>query len=77
MRRLAAAAALLALLALPAAAVRPSSDNRADARRFGLDRLEKTQRRAPSVRTRDAFRAFNASEGGAWKVRYDPRTGLP
>lgn len=77
MRRLAAASPLIVLLALPAMAVRPTSENRADARRFGLDRLEKTRRRAPSVRTREGFRAFSAAEGGGWKVRYDPRTGLP
>ncbi|MEK7384558.1 MAG: hypothetical protein AAB262_14910 [Elusimicrobiota bacterium] len=77
MRRLASASILLALLSIPARAARPTSENRADARRFGLDRLEKTQRRTPSNQTREEFRAFSASEGGGWKVRYDPRTGLP
>ena len=78
MRRLGPALLLiLTFIAAPAWAVRPTSQSLSDARRFGLNRLEKTQRKPPSARSRSAFGSFNSSEGGSWAVRYDPRTGLP
>ncbi|OGR49806.1 MAG: hypothetical protein A2X37_11450 [Elusimicrobia bacterium GWA2_66_18] len=70
-------AALVALASLPALAIRPTAESRSEARRFGLNRLEKIHRRAPSARSQSAFSAFNASEGGHWKIRYDARTGNP
>lgn len=69
--------AALALCAAPALAVRPGEKARVDARRFGLDRFERSQRRAPDQGAKNAFDRFNARGGGRWRVRFDPRTGLP
>ncbi len=77
MRRLLAAAVLLAAAALPCEAVRPSGRAREEVKRFGLNRLEKSRQRAPRQRSRNEFSRFNDRNGGRWKLRYDQRTGLP
>lgn len=68
---------LLAALAPAARAVRPGPGAKEDAARFGLNRFTPVQRRAPSAAAARAFKAFNAASGGAWSLRYNPRTGLP
>ena len=67
----------LALAATAAQAIMPPKGAKDDAKRFGLDRAQPKQRRGPSPDSARAFRAFNANQGGHWKVRFSPRTGLP
>ncbi len=76
---LSAAAALLLLLAaaLPAEAVRPAKGAKKEARRFGLDKLEPENRRAPRPGVQAEFSRFNSRHEGRWKLRVDPRTGAP
>ncbi|MEK7388115.1 MAG: M4 family metallopeptidase [Elusimicrobiota bacterium] len=69
--------AIIATLALPAWAVRPSGQERADAKRFGLDSLASPVRRGPDQPVRQEFARFNAAAGGRWSIRFDPRTGAP
>jgi len=78
-KRLLAALALLAVLAPAAGAFKPGPGARADAKRFGLDRLRPTVRYSPAAATAaaQAFAAFNAAQGGHWTMRLSPRTGLP
>ncbi|MBI5246183.1 MAG: hypothetical protein HY923_03310 [Elusimicrobia bacterium] len=70
-------AGLVLLAALPASAVRPSERAKKDAKRFGLDKLERTRTRTPRARMNEDFGRFNSSSGGRWKLRLDPRTGEP
>lgn len=79
MKRILAALALLAVLAPAARAVKPGPGARADAKRFGLDRLRPQVRYTPAAATAAAraFAAFNAAQGGHWSMRLSPRTGLP
>ncbi len=76
MRILLAVVVLLAG-ALPAHAVRPSGHAREDAKRFGLNRLERPLLRVPDQAAKNEFAHFNAVSGGRWKLRFDPRTGMP
>jgi hypothetical protein len=73
----AAALVLLAAAALPASAVRPSARAKEEARRFGLDKLEGSVRRAARVGVQEEFTRFNSRHEGRWKLRVDPRTGAP
>lgn len=77
MNRALLGAVLLFAAALPAAAVRPSGRAKEEARRFGLDKLERKQRRAPKQSVKDEFNRFNSTHEGRWKIRYDARTGAP
>ena len=77
MRRGLAALGLLAVLASAASAVRPVPSARADARRFGLNRLRPAAGKPPSAQSRRAFTDFNAVQGGRWSLRFNARTGLP
>ena len=70
-------AALILLAATSARAIQPPKGAREDAKRFGLNHAEPVQRSAPSSDSARAFHAFNATHGGKWKVRFNPRTGLP
>ena len=70
-------AALILLIAASAQALMPPKGAKDDAQRFGLNRAQPVQRRGPSPDSSRAFRAFNANQGGRWKVRFNPRTGLP
>ncbi|MDE2142082.1 MAG: hypothetical protein KGJ84_06700, partial [Elusimicrobia bacterium] len=69
--------AVLLLLAPSAGAVRPGPGARADARRFGFNRLMPLTQKAPSTPSRQAFAAFNSAQGGKWVMHFSPRTGLP
>jgi Zn-dependent metalloprotease len=71
--------AALAFLLIAAAARAISAPKGAleDAQRFGFNRPQPVLRRAPSADSSRAFRAFNASGDGHWKLRFSPRTGLP
>jgi Zn-dependent metalloprotease len=71
------AVVLLAASALPASAVRPTARAREEARRFGLDKLERPTRKAPRRESKEEFARFNAGHEGRWKLRFDPRTGAP
>ena len=77
MKRALVVAALLFAAALPAAAVRPSGRAKEEAKRFGLDKLERRARRAPRPGLQSEFSRFNAAHEGRWKLRVDPRTGAP
>lgn len=77
MRRLVRVLVLLALLAPAARAIKPGPGARADARRFGFDRLHSAVRKTPAAASRRAFKDFNARAGGRWKLRFSERTGLP
>ncbi|MFI5350900.1 MAG: hypothetical protein ACHQ2Z_15235, partial [Elusimicrobiota bacterium] len=77
MTRVLAAVILLAAASTGARAIMSPKGAREDAKRFGFDRAEPTLRRGPSSGTKKAFKAYNSSHGGRWKVRYNPRTGLP
>ncbi|MDX6770600.1 MAG: FlgD immunoglobulin-like domain containing protein [Elusimicrobiota bacterium] len=68
-------AALLFASAAPAAAVKGGDKARAEARRFGLDQKEPRVRRAARGTLRRDFERFKSSQGGAWRLRVDPRTG--
>ena len=68
---------LLLLAATNARAIMPPKSAKGDAERFGLSRPNPIQRRGPSADSARAFHAFNANQGGKWKVRFNPRTGLP
>ncbi len=76
MRRLILAVLLLAA-AGSAHAVRPGEKARRDAKRFGLDRLDRGVRRAPNQKAKNEFIRFNQQHGRSWKLRFDPRTGAP
>ncbi len=77
MRNALAAAVLMLAAALPASAVRPSARAQEEAKRFGLDRLERTMRRAPKQAVQNEFSQFNRTHESRWKLRFDPRTGAP
>lgn len=77
MTRLLAAGLLALTCALPAAAVRPSGKAKSDAKRFGLNKLERRARRAPRAGIQGDFSRFNSRHAGRWKLRLDPRTGEP
>ena len=77
MKRALAAAVLLIIASLPAAAVRPTAKAKEEAKRFGLDKLERAQRQAPRSGAKSDFSRFNSTQGGRWKMRIDPRTGTP
>lgn len=77
MKRTALALALLALLSPGARAVRPGPRAREDAKRFGLDRLQPVRSQGPRAASSRAFADFNARNGGSWRPRFSPRTGLP
>ncbi len=77
MNRSLIAAVLLLAAALPAAAVKPTTRAKEEARRFGLDKLERRDRRAPRPDTVKEFSNFNRRQGGHWRLRFDPRTGAP
>ena len=70
-------ALLLLAAAAPARAIKAPPGAAADAKRFGFDRVQSVQRRVPSAGSAKAFHDFNARQGGAWKLTYSPRTGLP
>ncbi len=70
-----AALCLLAGLAGAARAIQAPPGALQDAKRFGLTRVRPVSRNPPSALAGGAFRKFNAS--GLWKLRYNPRTGLP
>lgn len=70
-------ALLLLAAAVPAGAVKAPPGAKADAKRFGLDRPNRIQRNGPRASSTKAFHDFNAKHGGAWKVTFSPRTGLP
>ncbi len=76
-RRALAAALLILVAALPAAAIRPSARAPEEAKRFGLNRLERPIRRIPQQAVQNEFPRFNATHEGRWKLRFDPRTGAP
>jgi len=71
------AAVLLLAGAIPASAVRPARGAKAEARRFGLDKLERPMRRGPRAESKNEFARFNSRNEGRWKLRFDPRTGAP
>ncbi|MBI5629406.1 MAG: PepSY domain-containing protein [Elusimicrobia bacterium] len=76
--RLAWSAALaMSLIPTQAQAVKPSPDGRREARRFGLDQLERRVRRGPDKKTLKVFQEFRRREGTNWELRFDPRTGKP
>ncbi len=58
-------------------AIRPGKLSANDARRFGLNVLERRQRRPPSMRAAAAFERFRSGNDPRWRIRYDPRTGAP
>ncbi|MEK7234770.1 MAG: PepSY domain-containing protein [Elusimicrobiota bacterium] len=75
--RIALVAVLIFAAALPASAVRPSARAKAEAKRFGLDKLERRARRSPRPDVLNQFSRFNSSHEGRWKLRIDARTGAP
>lgn len=75
--RVALAALFLLAAALPAFAVRPSSRAKEEARRFGLNNLERKARRPARAAIQRDFSRFNSTHEGRWKLRLDPRTGEP
>ncbi len=77
MKQAFAAAVLILVSSLPAHAVRPSASAKQEAKRFGLDKLERSTRRAPRAAIKNEFSRFNARHEGHWKLRIDPRTGEP
>ena len=78
MRFLRALPALILLSAATTArAISPPKGAREDAKRFGLDRAQPIPRAGPSTDSSRAFAAFNARQGGRWKLRFNQRTGLP
>ncbi len=77
MKRVLAAAVLLFAAALPAAAFRPSGNAKEEARRFSLNKLTRSVRRPARPGLQTEFSRFNATHEGRWKMRVDPRTGLP
>ena len=70
-------AALVLVAAGPALAIRPGERARKDAKRFGLDKLERPLRRAPDQAAKNEFDRFNSRHGGRFHLRFDPRTGEP
>ncbi|MFI5346362.1 MAG: FlgD immunoglobulin-like domain containing protein [Elusimicrobiota bacterium] len=77
MIRFIGALALLGLLTTAASAIKPGPGARADAKRFGFNRLRPATLNSPSTQSKKAFAAFNAAQGGRWNMRFNPRTGLP
>ncbi|PIR15716.1 MAG: hypothetical protein COV48_12855, partial [Elusimicrobia bacterium CG11_big_fil_rev_8_21_14_0_20_64_6] len=77
MRNLLAAALLIFMAAGPAEAVRPSARAKEEARRFGLNKLQRPPRRQPRAGTQKEFSRFNSTHEGRWKLRINPDTGLP
>lgn len=77
MKKLSGVLALLVTLPLAAHAISPGPHAREDAKRFGFNRVQPILRHAPSAANARAFAGFNATQGGSWKLRYSPRTGLP
>jgi hypothetical protein len=76
MSRVLALALAAFFAASPAFAVKGGSDKaRAEARRFGLDSKEPRTRKAARAALRRDFERFKAAQGGAWRLRVDPRTG--
>jgi Zn-dependent metalloprotease len=76
LKRLLAALILLAA-ATTARAIMAPKGAREDAKRFGFNHAQPTQRNRPSQSSAKAFKAYNANQSGAWKLRSSPRTGLP
>ncbi|MBI4060407.1 MAG: hypothetical protein HY403_03155 [Elusimicrobia bacterium] len=72
-----AAVILVLVAALPAAAVRPTARAREEAKRFGLNKLDRAARRSPRAGVKNEFSRFNAAHEGRWRLRFDPRTGAP
>ncbi len=73
-----AAAALLAMcLTRESSAIRAQGVSGEDRKRFGLNHFGPRPRRGPAARATRAFAAFNAAQGGRWKIRFSPRTGAP
>ncbi|MBI2787481.1 MAG: PepSY domain-containing protein [Elusimicrobia bacterium] len=70
-------AVILLAAALPASAVRPSQKAKTEARRFGLDKLERGAPKGPRAGLLNEFSRFNSRHEGRWKLRVDPRTGAP
>lgn len=75
--KIALAALMLVAAALPASAVRPSARAKEEAKRFGLNTLERKAQRAARKNLKKDFSRFNATHEGRWKMRIDPRTGEP
>lgn len=75
MKQALAALLLLGLFAGDAGAVKSGPRAREDARRFGLDQKEPKRKKSARNGLKRDFERFRSAQGGAWRLRVDPRTG--